>query len=123
VILKRSMWRMVLVLILLSAGPASLASLEAQPPRRPADEGFVPIDQLPPEEKLPAAPLLIAAYSVAWLAVAGYLFSIWRRLARVEREIVEVSRRVQQREVAAAQPRSGEGPAAPQPRSGEGGSR
>ena len=32
---------------------------------------------------LESAPLLIAAYSVAWVAVAGYLFSIWRRMGRV----------------------------------------
>ena len=56
----------------------------------------MPIDQLPPDEKLPAAPLLIAAYSVAWILVAGYLFSIWRRLGRVEREIADVCRRMQQ---------------------------
>ena len=56
-----------------------------------------PLDQLPPQEQLPAAPLLIAAYSVAWIVVAGYLFSIWRRMGRVEQELAEVSRRLQQR--------------------------
>ena len=57
----------------------------------------MPIDELPPQEQLPAAPLLIAAYSVAWVAVAGYLFSIWRRMGRVEHELAEIGRRVQQR--------------------------
>ena len=88
--------RLVVVLVaLMMCGPTIMAAA-AQPPTRPADEGFVPIDQLPPDEKLPAAPLLIAAYSVAWLLVAFYLWSIWQRLGRVEREIADVSRRLGQ---------------------------
>jgi CcmD family protein len=69
--------------------------LAAQPPTTAAQEGFVPVDQLPPDEQLPAAPLLVAAYAVAWLAVFGYLWSIWQRLSRVERDIAEVSRRIE----------------------------
>ena len=86
-------WRSLLIWVLLT-GPA-LATVDAQqaPPKAAQDE-FVPVDQLPPQEQLPAAPLLIAAYSVAWLAVAGYLFSIWRRLDRVDRDIAEVGRRL-----------------------------
>jgi len=61
----------------------------------PAQEGFVPVDQLPGQEELPAAPLVAAAYGVAWAAVLVYLFSIWRRLAAVERELTEVGRRIQ----------------------------
>jgi len=84
-----------LVLLLLAIANAGAATLSAQqPPRKPAEDEFVPITELPPEEKLPAAPLLIAAYSVAWVAVAGYLFSIWRRLDRVERDIAEAGRRL-----------------------------
>jgi CcmD family protein len=92
----RSMWRVVLVWLLLASGPAWHAVVDAQqPPRpKPAEDEFVPIDQLPPGEQLPAAPLLVAAYSVAWLAVAGYLFSIWRRLDRVDRDIAEAGRRL-----------------------------
>jgi CcmD family protein len=72
------------------------AHLSAQPPQQ---EGFVPVDQLPGQEELPAAPLLAAAYGVAWAAVLIYLFSIWKRLGRVEREMAEVARRI------AAEPR------------------
>ena len=94
----RAGWRVVLLSGLLVAGPVTSVATDAQqPPKRPAEEEFLPVDQLPPEEKLPAAPLLIAAYSVAWIAVAGYLFSLWRRLGRVEADIAEISRRVQQR--------------------------
>jgi CcmD family protein len=64
----------------------------AQQPPQPPD-GFVPADSIAPQEQLPAAPLVIGAYAVAWIAVFGYLWSIWNRLSRVERDIVEVSRR------------------------------
>ena len=53
----------------------------------PAQEGFVPIDQLPTPESFPAAPLVIAAYAFAWVAVFVYVWSVWRRLGRVEREL------------------------------------
>jgi CcmD family protein len=43
---------------------------------------------------LPAAPLVIGAYSVAWIVVFGYLWSIWRRIGRVERDLADVSRRI-----------------------------
>jgi HAMP domain-containing protein len=43
---------------------------------------------------LPAAPLVIGAYAVAWVAVFIYLWSIWQRTSRVERDLAELSRRV-----------------------------
>ena len=67
--------------------------LAAQPPSSP-QEGFVPIDQLPPAESFPAAPLVIAAYAVAWIVIFVYVWSVWRRLDRVERELKTVSERV-----------------------------
>jgi CcmD family protein len=91
----RSGWQVLLLWLLLAAAPAWTPTLDAQqPPPKPAEDEFVPVDQLPPNEQLPAAPLLIAAYSVAWIAVAGYLFSIWRRLDRVDRDIAEAARRL-----------------------------
>jgi CcmD family protein len=74
------------------AGAPSFASAQ-QPPEPPA--GFVPADSLPQQEQLPAAPLVIAAYAVAWVLVFGYLWTIWQRLGRVERELGEVRRRVE----------------------------
>jgi CcmD family protein len=90
----QSGWRILLICVLLGAGPGLAMPDAQQPPPKAAQDEFVPLDQLPPQEQLPAAPLLIAAYSVAWLAVAGYLFSIWRRLDRVDRDIAEVGRRL-----------------------------
>jgi CcmD family protein len=72
--------------------PKPPQAFEVQPPKPP--EGFVPAGSLAPQEQLPAAPLVIAAYAIAWIAVFGYLWSIWQRLARVERELADVSRRI-----------------------------
>jgi CcmD family protein len=97
---RTSRWRVAVLLLLLSFGAVHDVSLHAQQPPRAAQDEFVPIDQLPPDEKLPAARLLIAAYSVAWILIAGYLWSIWQRLDRVEREMGEVTRRLEQTSVA-----------------------
>lgn len=60
----------------------------AQPGRAPEQqEEFIPIDQLPPAEQLPAAPLLVGAYAFVVLALFGYLYSVARRLNAVEREV------------------------------------
>lgn len=56
-------------------------------------EGFVPVNELPPADQLPAAPLLIAAYAFVWLAAMAYLWSIWRRLNKVEREMRTLEQR------------------------------
>lgn len=49
--------------------------------------GFVPIDQVPRADQLPAAPLLIAAYAFIWMAVMVYVWSLWSRMNRVEADI------------------------------------
>lgn len=63
---------------------------ETQPP--PVEE-FVPIDELPETDRLPAAPFLIAAYSLVWIFVFGYYWMLSRRLSSVERELAELMRR------------------------------
>lgn len=68
----------------------------AQPPPTPGE--FVPVDTLPAEEQLPATPLVFAAYGFVWVAVAGYLWLIWRRLGRVEAELASLERRLKRPE-------------------------
>lgn len=70
-------------------GPSLVVALQ-----QPATDGFVPVYDLPPEEQLPAAPLLVGAYAFAWVMVFGYLWSLWRRLTKVEKEMGEVARRI-----------------------------
>jgi CcmD family protein len=79
---------LLLLTVLVLFAPAIAAPQPPQPP-----EGFVPADTVKPQEQLPAAPLVIGAYAVAWVAVFGYLWSIWNRLGRVERDLADVSRR------------------------------
>ena len=59
--------------------------------------GFVPVDSVPLADQLPAAPLLITAYAFVWLAVMVYLFSIWRRLNKVEADIRVLAQKTSQR--------------------------
>jgi CcmD family protein len=80
------------VMLLAFSGPLALFA------QAPAGQGeFVPVSQLPPSEQLPAAPLLIAAYAFVWIATAAYLWIVWRRLGRVEREMRDLERRQGQR--------------------------
>lgn len=65
--------------------PAAPAAAPAQPPA--ATDQFVPIDEIPEQDKLPAAPYLIAAYAIAWLVLLFYVWSLWRRLQHVEDEL------------------------------------
>jgi CcmD family protein len=69
----------------------------AQPPTRPADDGFKPVSELPPEEKLPAAPMLVAAYVFVALALFAYVLSLARRLNAVSREIGRIDAQLKQR--------------------------
>jgi CcmD family protein len=71
------------------------AAFAQQPSVAAPEQGFVPVKNLPSQqEQLPAAPLVMTAYAVAWVVVVVYLWSIWRRLAGVEREIAAVNRRL-----------------------------
>ena len=81
----------VFVFILAMLAMASGVVDAAQPPSR---EGFVPVDQLPQEEQVRAAPLVAAAYGVAWGAVLFYVWTVWRRLGKVERELADVRSRI-----------------------------
>lgn len=82
-----------LVAALVTMMPAAFA---AQPPQRPAPQDeFVPVDQLPSQEELPAAPMVVAAYSFVWVAFLVYVFTLVKRVRRIERDLksLEQSRR------------------------------
>ena len=88
--------RLVLVMVLvLVAGAIVLAQPPQAPPVTP--DGFVPVNSLPQAEQLPAAPMVVAAYSVVWVVLIAYIWMLWRRLSKVERELADLTRRVQDR--------------------------
>ncbi len=85
-----------LLLVVWAAGAST--AVGAQPPQgqRPQDE-FVPVKEAGPQEHLAAAPLLVAAYIVVWLALLVYLWSIWRRLGKVDRELSALTNRLSEK--------------------------
>lgn len=73
-------WCAVVSMLLVSA----LAVMAQQPTRQ--DE-FIPISELPPQEQVPAAPLLIGAYMFVLAVLFVYVFSVARRLRSVQQEV------------------------------------
>jgi CcmD family protein len=77
--------------------PAQTPPPAAPPPpstAAPAQDEFVPISELPADEKLPAAPLLIAAYAVVWIILAVYVWTLWRRFLRAEQDVKQLANRL-----------------------------
>jgi CcmD family protein len=91
--MKPSIVGLSVFLLLVSLGRPVLA--QTQPPGGPPPqlEGFVPVDTLPATEQVPAARYLITAYAFVWVAVFGYVWSLWKRLGRVEGELQQLAKR------------------------------
>jgi CcmD family protein len=71
------------------AGFAFVSAGDQQPePQQPKQtDEFVPISQLPAQDQLPAAPLLVIAYAFVWLVLFAYVVSVSRRLGKVQHEV------------------------------------
>jgi hypothetical protein len=88
-----------IVAVVLIAGPvgqlaAAQPATPGQPPAArpgtgapPGQTEFVPMNELPPNEQLSAAPLLVTAYSVFLALMIFYVWTVWRRLTKVEAEM------------------------------------
>ena len=74
----------------LIALPATSSVAAAQPPP-PGD--FVPVDEAKPGDEIPALPLIATAYGFIWVVLLGYVWSIGRRLQKVEGELAELESR------------------------------
>jgi CcmD family protein len=84
--LKR--WCVVVVLTMWTVAAAA---------QQPAPQGeFIPIDQLPPQEQMPAAPLLVSAYAFVMIVLFLYVFMVSRRLSSVQREVDRLSTTIKQ---------------------------
>lgn len=78
--------RMCLAALLAAAGAAPLLAFQGT-------DGFVPMSQAP-QETVPGGTLVMAAYAFAWVAVAAYVFIVWRRAGRIERELADLQAKI-----------------------------
>jgi CcmD family protein len=82
-----------LVCVAMLSAPWLTGVAVAQPPQQPAQEEFVPLSEIPPEEQIPAFTLVAIAYALVWIVLVGYVWSVSRRLNAVESELTSLSRR------------------------------
>lgn len=76
-----------LLALLLGAAPPVLLPLAAQQQGGAAMDEYVPVAELPPDEQLPAVPLVLIAYGLIWAGVLVYVGLLWRRLTAVRKEM------------------------------------
>jgi CcmD family protein len=76
-----------LLMGVLLLGPA-MANAQPQPPK-----DFVAVDETQPGEQIPALPLIAGAYGFVWVVLLGYVWTIGRRLQKVEGELAELESR------------------------------
>ena len=65
----------------------------AQQPPNSDLTGFVRADTIPQTEQIPAAPLLLSSYAFFLLLMMFYLWTIWRRVGKVEKDMHDLERR------------------------------
>jgi CcmD family protein len=87
-------WRRIVAVVIVACCIAIGSTAGAQPPSAASQDGFVPVSRAAQPETVPASRLVLAAYGFAWVMLFGYLWSIWTRIGRVERELHVVKRRV-----------------------------
>ena len=61
---------------------------------------FKPLSEQQQPESVSAPALLLAAYGFVWAAVFVYVFLLWQRLSKVERELADVNARLAKRATA-----------------------
>ena len=83
--------RVCALLVSAASPPHSSALFVAAQPQPPKE--FVPVDEIPPGEQIPAINMVAAAYGFVWVAVLGYVWSIASRLKQVEAELTELESR------------------------------
>jgi CcmD family protein len=79
--------------LLLMVVVCGIAAAAQQPKQQ---EEFLPVDQLPPQEQMAAAPLLIGAYAFVMAVLFLYVWSVARRLTNVQQEINRLDSAIKQ---------------------------
>ncbi len=82
--------RILLLVTALSVAAPAMAASAMQPP--PQSE-FVPVDEVPVGEQIPAFTMVGTAYGFVWVVLLGYVWSIARRLQKVESELTDLESR------------------------------
>jgi len=83
------------VTLLLLTAPVFTQQPAPKNPPSAATDGFLTVNEpINPQDAMPAPRLVAIAYGFIWVVLFGYLWSVRTRLARVEREMETVSRRV-----------------------------
>jgi CcmD family protein len=49
------------------------------------------------QDTMPASPMVLAAYGFVWAALLVYVFLLWQRIGRVERELADVNTKLSAR--------------------------
>ncbi len=75
------------------SAPVTQAPAVQASPQGPPDE-FVPVNSIQRQDQLPAAALLVAAYAFVWAVLLVYVWTIWRRMRKIEGEIQHLTSRV-----------------------------
>jgi CcmD family protein len=89
--LVRRVQRVLSAFVLAAALAALVPAVSDAQPQPPKE--FVPVDEVPAGEQIPAINMVAAAYGFAWVAVMGYVWSIARRLKHVESELNDLESR------------------------------
>jgi hypothetical protein len=71
----------------------SLALLPISLLAQPGQDGFVQVTGAPTGEQIPAAPLVISSYAFFLVLLFIYLWTIWRRIGKVEADMRSLERR------------------------------
>jgi CcmD family protein len=58
---------------------------------------FVPLRDVPRSEQIPAAPFVFIAYAIVWLFVLFYVWTLWRRQGKVEKELQDLQHKLGER--------------------------
>jgi heme exporter protein CcmD len=58
-----------------------------------AQDTFKPVGDVPLGEQLPAGPFIVGSYAFFLLLMVFYLWTIWRRINRVEKDLQDLARR------------------------------
>lgn len=74
--------------VLLVSSPVAAGAMQP-----PSQSEFVPVEDIPPGEQIPAFNIIGAAYGFVWVALLGYVWSIGRRLQKVESELADLESR------------------------------